>query len=165
MADDIQAAGPADGEALWFGGGLARIVIPAAATDDTLAVIEQRGSRGFAAPVHRQPADPESFHVLSGEVTFYTGAESEPLPAPAGTTVHIPAGVTHALRVTSDEARFLVMTTAQHERFFRAASEPAPKLELPPPGPPNMEQLLDAAQRHQVEILGPPPGGTEDGGT
>lgn len=157
MATQVKAAGPSDGDALWFGGGLARIVVSADSADRELSVIEQRGARGFAAPLHRQPADPETFHLLEGEVTFYSGEDAQPLSASAGTTIHIPAGTTHALRVTSDEARFLIVTTPQHERFFRAASEPAPGLELPPPGPPNMEVLLGAAQQHQVEILGPPP--------
>jgi len=61
--------------------------------------------------------------------------------------------------VNSETARFLDLTTPQHEHFMRAAGEPAQGRELPPAVPPAMVEKVNAiAQQYGVEILGPPPG-------
>ncbi len=60
--------------------------------------------------------------------------------------------------MNSETARMLVLTTPQHERFFRAAGEPARARTLPSEGPPDMEKGEAAAQEFGVDILGPPPG-------
>jgi hypothetical protein len=49
-------------------------------------------------------------------------------------------------------------TTPQHERFYRAISEPAQSRTLPPEEPLDMEKIEAAAREYKVEILGPPPG-------
>ena len=64
----------------------------------------------------------------------------------------------HAFQVDSETARYLILTTPQHERFYRAISEPAQTRSLPPEEPPDMEKIEAAAQAYKVEILGPPPG-------
>ena len=64
----------------------------------------------------------------------------------------------HAFQVDSETARYLITTTPQHERFYRAISEPAQSRTLPPEEPPDMEKIEAAAQEYKVEILGPPPG-------
>ena len=65
----------------------------------------------------------------------------------------------HAFQVDSETARYLIITTAQHERFYRAAfGEPAQSRTLPPEGPLDMERIEAAAQEYKVEMLGPPPG-------
>lgn len=76
----------------------------------------------------------------------------------AGSFVHLPAGAPHAFQVDSETARFLDLTTPQHERFMRAAGEPAQGRILPPGGLPDMDRVGAAAQRYGVEIIGPPPG-------
>jgi len=80
------------------------------------------------------------------------------MPAYAGAFVHGPAGAAHAYQVDSETARILSVTTAQHERFFRAAIDPARTRTIPPQAPPDMERVMAAAQEYGVEILGLPPG-------
>ena len=116
--------------------------------------------RGVATPLHVQAEDHESFYVLEGALTFYL-EDGEPIPASAGSFVHIPKGTPHAFRVDSETARFLDLTTPQHVHFMRAAGEPAQGRELPPAGPPDAETVVKVnaiAQQYGVEILGPPPG-------
>jgi quercetin dioxygenase-like cupin family protein len=113
--------------------------------------------KGMATPLHVQPDDDETFYVLEGDLTFYL-EDGPPLAASAGSFVHIPAGTAHAYRVDSETARLLNITTPQHERFFRAAGEPAQERTLPPQAPPDMDKVMAAANEHGVEILGPPPG-------
>ena len=149
-----------EGEAFWFFGGLATVKASALPPGGRFAITEQLFPRGMATPLHSQPEDDESFYVLEGEVTFYL-EDDQPIAASAGSFVHVPAGVAHAFQVDSETARILNVTTAQHERFFRATSDPAKERTLPPAAPPDMDRLMAAAQEYGVEILGPPPGAHE----
>lgn len=149
--------GPEEGEAFWFFGGLVTVKASAEQAGGRFALTEQLFPGGMATPLHSQPEDDESFYVLEGEVTFYL-EDGRPLPASAGSFVHIPAGVAHAFQVDSETARILNVTTGQHERFFRATSDPAQTRTIPPEAPPDMERIMAAAREYGVEILGPPPG-------
>ena len=152
------ALGPDEGEALWFFGMLVTMKATAAQTGGEFLLIEELAPQGTATPLHVHPQDDESFWVLDGEMTFYF-EDGNPLPAPAGAFVHVPKGhVPHALRVESETARFLVLTRPPHERFIRAAAEPARARTLPPEAPIDMEEVMVAARECGMEILGPRPG-------
>jgi quercetin dioxygenase-like cupin family protein len=157
MGPTPQVVGDGEGEALWFFGTLLLLKATAEQTGGRFCLCEQRGRRGMATPLHRQPADDETFVVLEGELQFFLG-EGLPVVAGPGATVHVPAGAPHAFAVASEAARWLDLTTPNHEAFFRAAGEPAPELALPPDAPPDMAKVGTAAERFGVEILGPPPG-------
>jgi hypothetical protein len=61
--------------------------------------------------------------------------------------------------VESETARYLIITTAQHERFYRAAfGDPARTRDLPPEEPGDMERINAAAREYKVESVSPPPG-------
>jgi quercetin dioxygenase-like cupin family protein len=155
------ALGSEEGEALWFFGTLATFKASAQQTGGQYSLVEQVAPRGVATPLHVQLEDHESFYVLEGELTFYFG-DGQPIPAAAGSFVHIPKGMPHAFQVDSETARFLDLTTPQHEYFMRAAGEPAQGRVLPPAGPPDMEKVNAAAKEYGVELLGPPPGGAHE---
>ena len=144
-------------EALWFFGTLLLLKATAEQTGGRFCLCEQRGRRSMATPLHCQPADDETFVVLEGELQFFLG-DGPPILGGPGTTVHVPAGAPHAFAVASETARWLDLTTPNHEAFFRAAGEPAPERVLPPDVPPDMAKVGPAAERFGVEILGPPPG-------
>lgn len=146
-----------EGEALWFFGSLVVFKATAQQTGGQFCLVDQYGAKGFATPIHRQPTADETFTVLEGELRFFL-PEREPITAPAGTTVYIPAGTVHAFEVCSEAARWLDLITAEHEAFFRAAGEPALARTLPPDTTPDMPKVTAAAQQHGVEFLGPPPG-------
>ena len=152
------ALGSEDGEALWFFGMLVTMKATAEQTGGEFLLIEELAPRGTATPLHVYPTDDESYYILEGEVTFYL-EDGQPIPASAGSFFHIPKGyVPHAFQVDSETARFLVLTRPPHERFIRAAAEPAPARTLPPEAPVDMDTVLAAAQANGLEILGPPPG-------
>jgi quercetin dioxygenase-like cupin family protein len=152
------ALGPGDGEALWFFGTLATFKATAEQTGGRFALVEQVAPGGMATPLHVHREDDESFYVLEGEIAVYLGDGDDPTPAPAGAFVHIPGGVVHAFRVTSETARWLDLTTPQHASFMRAAGEPARERVLPPGGLIDTGKVEAAQDRHGIEILGPPPG-------
>ena len=152
------ALGPAQGEAFWGFGSLWTIKASAEQTGGRFSLIEELAPGGAATPLHVHREDDETFYVLEGELTFYLD-EGQPLAAPAGSFVHIPGGVVHAFQVDSETARYLIITTPQHESFYRAAfGDPARSRTLPPEGPLDMERIEAAAQEYKVEMVGPPPG-------
>ncbi len=148
-----------DGEPLWFNHDLLTLKATVEQTDGAFLFFEERSQRGKMTPLHVHPAEDETFYVLEGEILVHIdGAEHAGGP---GAFIAIPRGIPHAFTVTSETARMLVLITpgsAAAEAFFRDAGDPAPERELPPPGPPDIERIQAAAQRHgSVQILGPPP--------
>ena len=152
------ALGPAQGEAFWGFGSLWTIKASAEQTGGRFSLIEELAPGGAGTPLHVHREDDETFYVLEGELTFYLD-EGQPLAASAGSFVHIPGGVVHAFQVDSETARYLIITTPQHESFYRAAfGDPARSRTLPPEGALDMERIEAAAQEYKVEMVGPPPG-------
>ena len=151
------ALGPEDGEAFWGFGSLWTIKASAERTSGRLSLIHLLSPRGVATPLHVHREDDETFYVIEGELAFYI-EDGEPILASAGSFVHVPGGVVHAFQVDSETARYLIITTPQHERFYRAISEPTQEQSIPPEAPLDMEKIGPAAQEYRVDILGPPPG-------
>jgi quercetin dioxygenase-like cupin family protein len=150
--------GPEDGEAFWgLDNSLWSLKATAEQTGGRFSLIEEVAPRGEGTPLHVHREDDETFYVLDGELTFYLDNE-QPISASAGSFVHIPGGVVHAFKVDSETARYLIITTLQYERFYRATSKPARSRTLPPERPLDMEKVMDAAQEYGIEALGPPPG-------
>jgi quercetin dioxygenase-like cupin family protein len=147
----------AERERLWFFGGTVSVLATGADTDDRYAIVEQHLPAGTATPLHAHLQDEESFVVLTGEVVYQVGDDA-PQRVGVGGFIHVPAGVPHAFRVTdAADARLLNITTPGHERFIRAAGDPAGGEGFPPAGPPDMPRVLAAADEHGTAILGPPP--------
>jgi uncharacterized cupin superfamily protein len=99
----------------------------------------------------------EAFYVLSGTARFH--CEDQVFDAGPGDFVLLPVGLPHTFLVGADEPlRALQITTpAGFEEFAAEAGEPAARRELPAPGPLDPAFLGNAAARHHIEILGPPP--------
>lgn len=148
---------PDEGEARWFLDGLIRIKSTGAATGGRLAVVEQRAPRGPASPLHVHHREAEFFYVIEGELTVWAGGEL--IRAPQGTLVYGPPGVPHTYAITSDEARYLVMTQPTgFEQFLERVSIPAGEPTLPPDGVAAVDpaRLAAIAAEYDIEILGPP---------
>ena len=102
-----------------------------ALTDGRVAVIHHLAPRGAGSPLHVHHREDEWFYVTEGELTFWVGGQV--IAAPAGSFVYGPRDIPHTFEVTSDEARFLLVTEpAGFEGFMRAAAVPAQALTLPP---------------------------------
>lgn len=148
-----------EGEPLWFNRDLLILKATSEQTDGAFILFEEQSQRGKATPLHLHADADETFYVLDGEVRVHIdGAEHAGGP---GSFVAVPRGVPHAFTVTSETARVLTMLTPGNpaaEAFFRDGGEPAPERKLPPPGPPDIERIRAAAERHgSVTLLGPPP--------
>ena len=116
-------------------------------------------TESVASPAGTQGGSVSTGPPLSRRVSGVSRGQPAAADERSRATIHVSAGAPHAFAVSSETARLLVLTTPNHEAFFRAASEPAPERVLPPEAPPDMARVEEAAARFGVEILGPPPCG------
>ncbi|WP_238007892.1 cupin domain-containing protein [Dactylosporangium sp. AC04546] len=146
-----------DGEALWFLGSLVTVKATGRETHGRLTVVEFVNPPGFAPPVHRHADEDEMFYVLDGTARYHCGEQV--FEAGRGDFVLLPAGVPHTFVVGADRPlRTLQLTVpAGFEGFAAAAGTPAAERRLPDPQPVDPAALAQAAARHGIELLGPPP--------
>ena len=122
-------------------------------------LVEGLAAPGAGPPPNRHPADDESFYVIDGEFEFLIGDQK--IIARAGDFVRVPKGEVHAFKnVGQAPARFLIMNAPGevHRGFFSEAGEPMPPgtRDLPPPsGPPDVQRIVEIAQRNGMEFLIP----------
>jgi quercetin dioxygenase-like cupin family protein len=151
------ALGPGEGEHFSFFGGLTTIKADGAGTGGRMMLTEQTAPRGSGSPLHVHHNEDEWFYILEGELTIWVAGQT--IVAPAGSFVFGPRDVPHTFIVSSEEARFLLVTQAAgFEGFIRTLGTPTRFAEIPPlpAAPPDMAPVLQAAADHGLEILGPP---------
>ncbi len=148
---------PATDRDRWFLGTLLRILADGSDTGGRLAVFEQQAARGFSPPRHVHHREDTALLVLEGAITVLVGDQR--VEVDAGGFVWLPRDVPHTFRVDSDRVRQLeLVTPAGFERFHLDTSEPAARLELPPPAEPDITRLPEAMAAYDAEIVGPPLG-------
>lgn len=145
---------PAEGEAIWFNGALITVKAPAQWSEDAFSLVEVAMQKGRATALHTDPSH-ETFYVLEGELLFHLDGEEHRFGI--GETVSIRRGVPHAHVVVSELARFLVFNTPGADRFFRDGGYLATDRDFRSAPPPDLERTVAAAERHGLELLGPPP--------
>ena len=151
------ALGPGEGESLWFLGAHASIKASAQSTAGRVSVIEHLAPRGAGSPLHVHHREDEWFYVIEGELTFWVGGEV--ISAPAGSFVYGPREIPHTFLVSSDTARFLLVTeSGDFAEFVRTFAQPADAVVIPAPAtePPDVAALSRLAAEYGMEILGPP---------
>jgi quercetin dioxygenase-like cupin family protein len=147
----------ADGEALWFGGGLAHFKVTSAQSNGAYIVFEDTMPRGKTTPLHVHPTFDETIFVVSGELLVHVDGDEHTVGA--GGIASIPRGVVHAFIVTSEEAQTVAFVTPGDvaERFFRTGGDPVTGRESAPP-PLDIEKVKRAGeQTGGMTVLGPPP--------
>ncbi len=98
----------------------------------------------------------DGWYVLDGAMTVHVG--DDVFEAKTGGFVMAPMGVPHAFTIDVEPTRVLVFASpAGFERFADELGEPATS-DAPPPGlaVPGPEVLGPVAERHGIEIVGPP---------
>jgi quercetin dioxygenase-like cupin family protein len=158
-----------EGNARWWGGGLATIKATGQGTGGLYSIVEVLEARGAQAPLHLHRKEDEGFWILEGEMTFHVGEET--IKASPGSFVFGPKDVPHTYTVDSGPARLLfLLSPAGFEGFVEAVSKPAKARTLPPSkseGPSDEDDTSDEAEsesfavletRYGCEIVGRPPG-------
>ena len=141
----------------WGPGDLYRFLVTGAESGGAYFATEAFVPPGGGPPLHVHRNEDEWFYVTEGELTFWVGGQV--IVAGAGSFVYGPRDIPHTFAVSSDTARFLLVTEpAGFDGFVRTLSEPATELVIPPPAtePPDVEAMTRLAAEYGVEILGPP---------
>lgn len=152
MFEDVLTR-PAAAEELRFLGLPTWIKADRARTAGSLSLIEQIIPVAFESPWHVHHSEDESFYVIEGQMSVIVG-DDRVLLGP-GDYGFGPRGVPHGFRIVGNvPARVLLMTTGPDFADFIAETSVSADA---PPAPPDMAKLMAAAERHNLDILGPLP--------
>ncbi len=144
-----------EGNARWWGGGLATVKATGNDTGELYSIVEVLEPQGTRAPLHLHRKEDEAFYILEGEMTFHIGEET--IKARPGSFVFGPQDVPHTYTVDSGPARLLfLLSPAGFEGFIEAVSEPARARTLPPSrseGPSDEGEIADEAEAESFAVL------------
>ncbi len=141
---------PNEAERRWMGETFTDFLASGEDTGGEFCLVEEVSGQGESVPLHRHPADRESFYVLEGELTIFVG-DGPGVRAPAGSFAHIPGGTVHGFRIESESARYLILTTERHGEFYRAITTASHG--EPVEGP----TIKQASHDYGIEFVGPLP--------
>lgn len=125
-------------------------------TGGSLVLLEALVPPQGGPPPHIHHAEDEWFWLLEGELEFLTNGRT--FMANAGSFVYVPKGTTHRFKnVGPQTARMLAaFTPAGIEGMFFEVGVPATEGSSPsPPDQEEIEKLLAAAPRYNLEVLPP----------
>jgi quercetin dioxygenase-like cupin family protein len=140
---------------LRFEDSVVRVLLDARVTGGRLSMVENHTTRPFASPVHLHDREDEAFIVLDGSIRAWVGDDHHDVGS--GGVAFLPHGIPHAFRVTSPEARFLVLSLPGGlEQLYQGAGW---NLRTPPPDDwaVSIAQLAASEAQRGNRILGPPP--------
>ncbi len=155
VAERVFGLEEGEGNARWWGGGLATIKATGKETGGLYSIVEVLEPQGARAPLHLHRKEDEAFFVLEGEVTFHIGEET--IRARPGSFVFGPKDVPHTYAVDSGPARLLfLLSPPGFEGFVEAISKPARALTLPPSeseAPSDEDDTPDGAESESFAVL------------
>jgi quercetin dioxygenase-like cupin family protein len=147
---------PETSELRWMGETSTRFLATGKQTGDAFSLVDERAKQGESVPLHLHRDDMESFYVVQGEIALYIGDKPGVRMGPGG-FAHLPGGTVHGFRITSETARYLILTTPRHGQFYRAITLPSGADGLPPNGSVDGSQIEKACKEYGVEFVGPLP--------
>jgi mannose-6-phosphate isomerase-like protein (cupin superfamily) len=149
-------AAEGEGESSWFGPNRMTLKATAETTGGAYGLVESWIPAGSSPPLHVHHREDEAFWVIEGQVRFRCG-ERDILAGP-GSFVFLPRDVPHTFVVEGDVTAHLLtlMSPGGGERFFVDGGRTPDGPGLPPPGPPDIENLRRVSELYGSEIIGPP---------
>ncbi len=132
-----------------------------AETDGAYFVLEGMVPPDGGPPPHIHHNQVETFYIVEGQMEILLG--DRVYEAKAGDFVHVSKGTPHRFINRSKTPTKMILTfvpAGEAEQFFREAFEQATDRHAPPPPITDafIQRLLEAADRHDIEILPPPEG-------
>lgn len=144
-----------DGPCFAVVGNALRVVATGDQTGGTYALFEFLVPPGAGAPPHLHTREDEAFTILAGALTFVVAGQE--FTAGPGDFVHAPRDLPHSYQNRGAEpVRMTVLAVpAGVEKFFVEASAPLSGLDAPlaPPGPEDIQRVLDAAPKYGLQML------------
>ena len=83
------------------------VKVPGATTGGAFSMVEDNLKAEFALGLHEHRTHSETFYILEGGLKFYM--DGKWVTASQGATVHIPAGVPHAVKTTGVPGKSLMI--------------------------------------------------------
>jgi quercetin dioxygenase-like cupin family protein len=142
------------GEAVWFFEQL--VIVKLRGPDAPYGVLETELGPGGGTPFHRHTDEDEAFYLLDGELSIFLEG-GRMVRARPGSYVHIPRGVAHGLRAHTHVRALVLSNPTGFVDFAREAGTLAPRLEVPPPRPVDVEKVMALAAKYHIELIGPLP--------
>ena len=130
-----------------------------AETEGAYFVMEGLVPPDAGPPPHIHHTQAESFYVVEGQLEIKLGDKVH--EAKAGDFVHISPGTPHAFLNRSQTPAKMIVTfvpAGDVEQLFRESFEQSTDRNATPPplDDPLIQRMMEAAERHDVEILSPP---------
>lgn len=148
---------PNDGELIYAGGDLYRILATKETTEGKYGIWEAIVPPGGGPPPHIHRREEEGFYIIEGRVAVYVNDER--VEATPGSFVNMPVGSTHWFRNEYDEpAKMLVMVApGGMEALFKETGTVATDAEgpIPPLGDDEKKRILESAPKFGIEIQAP----------
>jgi mannose-6-phosphate isomerase-like protein (cupin superfamily) len=144
---------PEEGKSLCAFGDTIQFKLIGAQTGNDITLGHVTVAPGGGPPLHVHHREHETFIIESGDLEMNIGGEWK--KAAPGCVVFLPKDVPHQFRnAGATPATFwAIATPSGFESFFeRAASIFAEE------GPPDIARIVQVANDHGMEVLGPPPG-------
>lgn len=153
-----------NGKLLLIVGGLIKVLVGGSETNDRYALVEATIQPGNGMPLLHIHPQQETFHVTEGRFEMYGLDEHGSkyvVPAPPGSTIHIPVSVPHAFLNVGDtpgKVLFIYEPAGNMERFFQETGIPVADKANPPVlnSPLDMEAYLKVCARYSIYFLESP---------
>lgn len=136
-----------------YADGLALSLTPPGSTAYSQLRLVERA--GYRTPLHVHHETDETFFVLQGELTVFTGGQVHTLGP--GDYAFIPRGTPHAQgnQTQSETIVLLSMVPGDFAGFFAARAELV--ADTPPGHPQYVERMMALGDRFDIEVIGPTP--------
>ena len=142
------ALAPGEGRVIDLGDFEVTVKASAEETGGVVSVLENEEPPGFGPPIHVHHDCAEAFYVLAGE--YIMSLEDREVVCPAGSFIFIPRGARHGFRVGDVPSRKLnFYFPASMVGYFDDLAETIRRDKV------SESELVDIADAHQMEIVGP----------
>ncbi len=151
MSNEFFALDKEGGDPIWYLQILMTIKAGGDKTGGALGLLDFKTPAG-QTPLHVHHKEDEGWYLLEGKVTCTCGDESTSIEP--GGFIWLPRDIPHRLRFETECHLLQIAIPAGLEVFHKQMGQPAPRIELPPPG-----QVLDTekykrlAAEHGLEII------------
>jgi mannose-6-phosphate isomerase-like protein (cupin superfamily) len=142
LSNEFFALDAEGGDPIWYLQMLMTIKASGDRTGGALGLIDLKCPAG-QTPLHVHRKEDEGWYLLEGRVTCTCGEES--VTAEPGAFLWLPRDVPHRLRFETECHLLQMAIPAGLEVFHQRMGQPAPRIELPPPG-----QVLDTEKYRRL---------------
>src|SRR5438477_378768 len=157
MSNEFFALDSEGGDPLWYLQVLMTIKASGDKTGGALGLLDFKTPAG-QTPLHVHHKEDEGWYLLQGRISCTCGDET--VTAGPGSFLWLPRDVPHRLRFETECHLLQIAIPAGLEVFHKKMGQPAPRIELPPPGQAHASPLRWPARATTATPTTSPTGGS-----